>query len=1072
MVPDELVASVEETVVTDDFIPVITKKSAMSISKDNGNISDSGTKSKTENFLTNFVSNKKGRRSQKNKLNRGNHETKKDLMVTGAGAVSSDFMGAPRRAWMYVGRVNVNVKESQIENHLKGKFPGEDFSVERLTKRDAAHSASFKIGASLSLVEDLYKPQNWPTGVSLGNKLELIEKVLNTDNYKVACITEHWMNTSQINALNILNFEVASAFARSTFIHGGCVILVRSDCQFEPVESINDLSVEKHIEMCATFEKSTKTYYFCVYRSPQGNFEIFADRLDEALNIIASTPFESKVLIAGDFNIIFNEINSETRKVKEILNSYGMHVIFDQASRVTQTSRNCIDNVFTNLNRSSYKTATVNYHLSDHLAQRLDIQQANIPVKQRYKMVRIMNEKNTNLFREQLRNIDWSSLRVSSAQTSFRDFHRIVIHSFNQCFPERKKKIVNPLKKKCWENPEMVNIKNKLDAAHTIYEVKRDECSKKLYMGLKHQFRQLLDVHIRNENSRYLNEAENKNRAVWQIMNSTIKSNAGKVYPPTLSEETFNRYFSTIAEKLTGKNTNPESSERLLKNRKVESSRSFFLSPTTPEEVKKVILEMKNKGSQDVYGFSVKLLREVVDCLVVPISDLMNDCFQRGYFPDELKIARVIPVHKAGSRENYENYRPISILPVMSKIFETLLKTRLVSFLEKNSLLSISQYGFREGRSTISALVHLVEFIIKALDDGDEVMLTCMDLSKAFDCVNHDMLLRKLEYIGVRGPALDLLRSYLRDRCQVVDVDGKRSSKVKIAAGVPQGSVLGPILFLIFIDDLTSNVAADDETIFADDTSFLNRAKDRNLLLNKSHGTIKSAIEWFHSNDMKVNEEKTQEMVVSTKLHETKTILLLGVSISANLTWMKQANELCSKLSSALFAIRRIKNILTEKEALLTYHTHFHSRMIYGIILWGASPEANRVFLKQKQALRLMAGVSQISSCRPLFRKYGVLTLSSCYILECLLYVHKNRDTFQRHSAVHDHNTRFGGNLITPRHRLTKTQNTHIFNGTRFYNRLPQRLTSLHDITFKRQVKAILIEGAFYSMEEFMSYQF
>lgn len=165
MVPDELVASVEETVVTDDFIPVITKKSAMSISKDNGNISDSGTKSKTENFLTNFVSNKKGRRSQKNKLNRGNHETKKDLMVTGAGAVSSDFMGAPRRAWMYVGRVNVNVKESQIENHLKGKFPGEDFSIERLPKRDAAHSASFKIGASLSLVEDLYKPQNWPTGV-------------------------------------------------------------------------------------------------------------------------------------------------------------------------------------------------------------------------------------------------------------------------------------------------------------------------------------------------------------------------------------------------------------------------------------------------------------------------------------------------------------------------------------------------------------------------------------------------------------------------------------------------------------------------------------------------------------------------------------------------------------------------------------------------------------------------------------------------------------------------------------------------------------------------------------------
>lgn len=319
---------------------------------------------------------------------------------------------------------------------------------------------------------------------------------------------------------------------------------------------------------------------------------------------------------------------------------------------------------------------------------------------------------------------------------------------------------------------------------------------------------------------------------------------------------------------------------------------------------------------------------------------------------------------------------------------------------------------------------------------------------------------------------LNFLESFLKGRYQIVDLEGKRSSGMKVTAGVPQGSVLGPILFLIYIDDLICNVGADDETLFADDTTFLNRAKERNLLLNKSHETVRDAIQWFNSNDMKVNEKKTQELVVSTKRHEPETIHLLGVSISGNLTWAKHITELSQKLSTALFSIRRIKNLLTEKEALLTYHAHFHSRMTYSIILWGASPEAERVFLKQKKAVRLVAGVDYTTSCRPLFKKYGILILSGCYILESLMYIHKNRDTFHKHSAVHNHETRFRNNFIAPRHRLKKTQNTHIFNGMKMYNKLPQSLTSLDHKTFKRKVKAILTKCAFYSMDEFMRYQF
>lgn len=218
-----------------------------------------------------------------------------------------------------------------------------------------------------------------------------------------------------------------------------------------------------------------------------------------------------------------------------------------------------------------------------------------------------------------------------------------------------------------------------------------------------------------------------------------IKSRKENINQTRVSAENFNEYFSTIVNKLNIQPSHPEASGNLLGNRRIKNYGSFFLAPTTPAEIMKAVADMKM--SQDIYGLSVKLLKGSIPCLANPLSVLVNRCFEEAYFPDELKLAKIIPAYKKGDKEDHNNYRPIAILSAVSEIFESLVRTRIVSFLEKNSLLSDKQHGFGKNRSTTSALVQMMEFFVEALDNSEEAVLTCMDLSKAFDCVSHSKLL-------------------------------------------------------------------------------------------------------------------------------------------------------------------------------------------------------------------------------------------------------------------------------------------------------------------------------------------
>jgi hypothetical protein len=278
----------------------------------------------------------------------------------------------------------------------------------------------------------------------------------------------------------------------------------------------------------------------------------------------------------------------------------------------------------------------------------------------------------------------------------------------------------------------------------------------------------------------------------------------------------------------------------------------MFLSEVTEQEVSKTIRELKTKKSDDVNGMSTWLLKQCQIGLAGPLTEIINLSFKSGIFPNSLKAAKVIPIFKKGDTLQPSNYRPISILPVLSKVFEKLFMRRMLSFFEEFNILSNNQFGFRKGKSTVDAIIRLVDMIVNDLDKHNMTLSVFLDLSKAFDCVEHNILLDRLWFCGVRGLPHRWLKSYLSDRSQQVQVNGVFSHTTTLRYGVPQGSILGPLLFLVYVNDLNSVIPRGKIVQYADDTTLCfssNKIEEIELV---SFGEINSCIQYFEKKILKL----------------------------------------------------------------------------------------------------------------------------------------------------------------------------------------------------------------------------
>ncbi|MEL7522377.1 MAG: reverse transcriptase family protein, partial [Cyanobacteria bacterium J06553_1] len=374
---------------------------------------------------------------------------------------------------------------------------------------------------------------------------------------------------------------------------------------------------------------------------------------------------------------------------------------------------------------------------------------------------------------------------------------------------------------------------------------------------------------------------------------------------PTLIGDTFNNYFIEIGQSLVSKiSPSPIPYTDYLQN-VCEATLTF--SQVTEREVKAIIKNSKDSspGHDDL---PMAIIKQAEFILTPLITHLCNLSLTSGIVPHFMKTAKVIPVHKSGPTNQTNNYRPISILPSLSKILEKITYNRLIEFMNENNILSDSQFGFRSQRSTETALQRFIDHVLGAFDKNQFTLSVFLDLSKAFDTVNHAILLNKLCHYGIRGIPLKWLTSYLSNRQQYVYVNNQSSSRRKVSCGVPQGSILGPLLFLVCINDLPNSNTELNTILFADDSTLFCSHDDIYSLTSTVNNHLSDVASWLKANKLTLNVAKTHYMIFhrhkkftypvppltlnNSVLTETSQTKFLGVTIQQQLYWHNHIQEI------------------------------------------------------------------------------------------------------------------------------------------------------------------------------------
>lgn len=464
-----------------------------------------------------------------------------------------------------------------------------------------------------------------------------------------------------------------------------------------------------------------------------------------------------------------------------------------------------------------------------------------------------------------------------------------------------------------------------------------------------------------------------------------------------------------------------------------------------------------------------KVGKVIAETILDPIHYLINESLLSGVFPDVMKKAIVCPIYKKkGSKEEPKNYRPISILPYISKILEKVMKQQIVYYFETNKLFHKSQYGYREKLSTAKAVQDLSTLILQNFENRLYTECTFYDLSKAFDCVPHDLLIGKLKKYNFDPSALEMMKSYLTNRQQAVRNKKELSSFLSVTVGVPQGSVLGAILFIIYTNDFTQVDDEADFFVFADDTNSALKGSNLEELKRKNQILIAKIKNWMACNKLTLNTDKTTQVTFSTRpisMPNEEFAPFLGIVLNPTMTWQYQAEKLEKTLCKNMYLLRSLSNSLSKKALLACYHACINSHVNYAILSWGHSQCMKEAFRLQRRAVRIVTDLKYRDDCSQKFEELKILTAPCAYILQCLLFVHDNAENFNVVSQVHRYETRNRENLYEPFARLDRVRDFNYW-GIKLYNYLDPETKALPSKNFQDCIKKKLITKKYYSVEE------
>lgn len=828
-----------------------------------------------------------------------------------------------------------------------------------------------------------------------------------------------------------------------------------------------------------------------VYRTPDSDCSLFLSTLEKCiLQLMFRSQHKSKhMAIAGDFNIdVLNLHKPDTQAFLDILRSFNLYCTNNKPTR----NLSCLDNIVTNFPLDQCSSSLLEEGiLSDHAGVftkiksilRSSLITVDSDQGSNINFTRLLTQPRLENLNASLYHFDWSDLYVQNDIDIAVDYFMNTVTNFYNYFcpkikgTKHRKKGKKTSKK--WFTPKLRQMRKTLLSLYDIWKSSNSEVDSSRFKQFKKWYRKAISEEKILANSNLIANAKNKCKAAWEVIkkeSGEVKKHVNIPLPPNILNDYFINVPNSVSSQITSSNSNNVTYIDFLNNFElpecISKGQNFKWKAVDAATVESIGSRLSSSKSNDIFGLSNYVLKNIISSITLPLTHLINLILINGKFPQSLKQVKVTPVFKKGERNSPECYRPIAIVPIVSKIIQSCMLEQLYNYFVTNKLIYTHQYGFRPNHSTTMAIETIVNHILENFENKLVVGSCLIDLTKAFDCICHSILSNKLSFYGIKGKELGLIESYLQDRLQMVEVNGTKSDFKRVIAGVPQGSVLGPFLFLVFVNDFHCNIPNCLSVLYADDTTLLNSQLNLSDAKNQIQQSMSIANLWFQANKLSVNKSKTENMYFTLKNTEEQlpsSVKLLGITLDAKLTWEAHVVNVCKRLSRVVYLLRKLRDCVSAEVLVTTYYGLFHSILTYGIRLWGNSSQSLSAFIWQKKAIRTIASLTERESCKNSFIKFEILTLPSIYILSNLLFVKNNIGKFKSLRDTHHHDTRHKDELLTPQLRLNKTINSHCYQQIKMFNKLPQAIRLLPQPSFKIRLCKWLKSKAFYSVPEFFN---
>ena len=822
--------------------------------------------------------------------------------------------------------------------------------------------------------------------------------------FDVIAVSETWTPESRNNTWKPDTLEGYQNFCgvKGKTLKSGCGFFIKNEIKYKIRNDLNISFADDENEFQFFWieiinDKNPNIILGVCYRHPKKNSNnIFIEKLKIILQRIKNN--NKIVVITGDFNydILKYEHNNIINDFINLMYSHFLHPCILEPTRIVSHNRpSLLDNIFINIHNKIIHSGNLLDKISDHMPNFLIIE--NILEPKIHQKIKIRDMKN---FNEDKYLDDLDELK----QTNFLQFENV--NDMYKAFQDKYLEIINnnaPFKilskketkqrQKPWVTKSIIQSIKIRNIYYKKYMKTQEMFWYDRYKYYKSKITMLLRKSKQNHLRKFFQENQLNSKVLWGKINELLNKKKSATNDIFLNDnETiitdqqviankFNKYYINVAQNLLKEMG--ETNNKFQDYLKNPNEHSFFLKETTPDEVGDLLKSINSKKASDLYGISPYLVKISSEKIKDQLALIFNASFEQGIVPEHLKCGLIHPIHKGDSKFLCSNYRPISILPIFSKILEKLMHKRLTSFLEKFELLYNHQFGFQKGKSTEHAILDLNFNIIKALEKKEKACTIFLDFAKAFDTVNHKILLSKLEHFGIRGIPLNWFRSYLANRQQCVKIGQQISDYETVKCGVPQGSVLGPLLFLIYINDIAFSNKKVSFHLFADDTCLFYSHKSYNQLEADLNTALDNIANWLKANKLTLNVKKSNLIlydarknlkynpnvkicIENNELEQKDSAKYLGVYFDKRLSWDVQLNYTNAKLSRGIGILKKLRKYVQENILKNLFNSFIKPYIEYGTLAWGAATNNHlgKINLSIKRSIRTILFKDKLDSVK------------------------------------------------------------------------------------------------------------